>query len=82
MQGSKSNGFEKVKSRSKRRAFRSVKTERGADESCEGKLQYTAERAQKAAANRRRMGKTTEIYRCPHCQMFHVAGGMARRRGK
>lgn len=82
MQGSKSNGFVKVKSRSKSSIFRRTFVERKADESCEGKLQYTAERAQKAATNRRKMGKTTEVYRCPHCGFFHLAGGVARRRGK
>lgn len=82
MQGSKHFGFKKVKPRSKRKAFKNSFPDRSPAESCEGKLQYTAEQAAKAAANRRKFGKASEVYRCPHCQKFHIAGGTARKRHK
>lgn len=82
MQGSKYYGFEKKTPRSKRRTFKGSIPGRSMDESCTGKLQYTAEQAQKAAASRRKMGKATEVYRCPYCKSFHVAGGIAHKRHK
>lgn len=79
--GSKHYGFQKLNTRAKRKAFRPPAFSEP-NGGCEGKLPYTAEQAEKARRSRLRFGKVTEVYRCPHCKMFHVSGGRAHKRKK